>query len=218
MPVFILVTGCNNRQANTLSIPKKNMLLVQEATLMLEDAMLVTRSDDDFESLALMNMQQQERLYSHAGIVFKEEDSFYVYHIMTGNENPSGKCRKDPFDSFVNPLQKTGFGLHRYNFTPAEKKQLHQWYKNTYTHSPPFDIYFNLAGSDSLYCTEIIYKGIAAATNNRVQLPVSVIENFKPKMMGYDFSKVFFKRFEYVGIDNLYLNPFCTTIKTVKYQ
>jgi hypothetical protein len=223
LPVVIAAMSCTDTAQHAKTHPAATPATatgnpVVEGKALLQDGMLVTRSDDDYESLALMNMQQYERAYSHAGIVFKEDTNWYVYHIMTGAENPSGKCRRDAFDSFVNPLQKTGYGLFSYHFTAVEKQALHAWYKKQFAASPPFDIYFNLGTNDSLYCTEMIYKGIAAATNQRIQIPISIIENFKPKMMGYDFSKVFFKRFEYVGIDNLYLNPFCTEIKRFRYR
>ena len=64
----------------------------------------------------------------------------------------------------------------------------------------------------------MIYKALKTATGNRVILPSSVIENFRPKIMGYKLSNVFIKKFEFIGIDDLYLNPFCKEINRVKYK
>ena len=196
---------------------KKVLEEISETKNILEDGYLVTRSDDDFESLTLMNFLQRDKSYSHAGIVFKEDSNVYIYHSMTGVENPEGCCRRDLYDSFVNPLQKTGFGVFKYNLSLKEKELLHAYYKKQYAAKTPFDIYFNLASSDSLYCSEIIYKGLLLATNGRVKLPISTMHNFKPKIMGYHLNGIFFKKFDFIGIDDLYLNQFCKEIKRIKY-
>jgi hypothetical protein len=140
-----------------------------------------------------------------------------VYHSMTGLENPSGTIRREPFDSFVNPSQKTGFGLFQYQLNTAESGKFHALLKKGYEDKIPFDIYFNMRSDDSLYCSEMIYKNLKAASNGRVLLPFSHILDFHPKIMGYKHNNVRFKRFEYIGLDDLYLNPFCKEVRRVSY-
>ena len=190
---------------------------VQNVKPLLSDAMLVMRSDNDYESLTLQNFSKRERVYSHAGILFREGEEFMVYHSMTGLENPSGTIRRDPFDSFVNPSQKTGFGLFQYRLHAGESRQLHALLKKGFEEKTPFDIFFNLRSDDSLYCSEMIYKNLIKATAGRVVLPFSYILDFHPKIMGYKHNNVRFKRFEYIGLDDLYLNPFCREVKRVAY-
>lgn len=190
---------------------------VKNAKPLLHDAMLVMRSDNDYESLTLQNFSKRERVYSHAGLLFREGEDFMVYHSITGLENPSGTVRRDPFDSFVNPSQKTGFGLFQYRLNPGECRQLHALLKKGFEDKTPFDIFFNLKSDDSLYCSEMIYKNLLKATSGRVVLPFSYILDFHPKIMGYKHNHVKFKRFEYIGLDDLYLNPFCTEVKRVAY-
>ena len=184
---------------------------------LLKDAMLVMRSDNDYESLTLQNFSKRDRAYSHAGVLFREGDTFMVYHSMTGLENPSGTIRREPFDSFVNPSQKTGFGLFQYQLNTAESGKFHALLKKGYEDKIPFDIYFNMRSDDSLYCSEMIYKNLKAASNGRVLLPFSHILDFHPKIMGYKHNNVRFKRFEYIGLDDLYLNPFCKEVRRVSY-
>jgi len=184
---------------------------------LLYDAMLVMRSDNDYESLTLQNFSKRERVYSHAGLLFREGEDFMVYHSMTGLENPSGTIRRDPFDSFVNPSQKTGFGLFQYQLNDGESRRLHALLKKGFEDKTPFDIFFNLKSDDSLYCSEMIYKKLLKATAGRVVLPFSYILDFHPKIMGYKHNHVKFKRFEYIGLDDLYLNPFCREVKRVAY-
>ncbi len=201
-----------------VSFIKENLEQIQASKKWLDDGVLVTRSDNDFESLTLMNFLKREKVYSHAGILFKEDSSYYVYHSITGAENPAGTCRRDPYDSFVNPLRKTGFGLFKYNLSEREKERFHQFFKKHYAAKTPFDIYFNLKKSDSMYCSEIVYKGLQLATTGRINMPTSVMNDFKPKIMGYKYNNTFFKTFPFIGIDDLYLNRFCKELVRIKYK
>ena len=185
---------------------------------LLKDGELITRSSNDFESMIFQNFSRRERAYSHSGIVFKEDNNFIVYHCIEGAENPGGHCKREPFDSFINPLQKTGLGIFQYQLSGMETEKLHAILKKNFDSKVPFDISFNLQTDDSLYCSEMIYKALKQATNNRVILPSSYIENFRPKIMGYKNNHLFFKKFEFIGIDDLYLNPFCKEIIRIKYQ
>lgn len=200
---------------NVLS--EKKTAAIKNAAGLLQDGDLVMRSDNDFESLTLQNFSDSDRTYSHSGIAFKEEAGFVVYHSMTGIENPSGLCRKDPFDSFISPARKTGFGIFRYQLSPAEKETFHGLLTKNLAGKIPFDVTFNLKSDDSLYCSEMIYKGLKTATEGRIILPMTALHNFRPKILGYKFKQPFIKRFEYIALDNLYLNPFCKEITRITY-
>lgn len=220
-----LLCSCDENKAATVnSAGKKNSshpetsLLINNGRAQLQDGDLVMRSDNDFESLTLQNFSDSDRTYSHAGIAYKEDGQFMVYHSMTGSENPSGFIRKDPFDSFINPVRKTGFGIFRYQLSGTEKEKFHAAMKENMAKKIPFDLTFNLRTDDSLYCSEMIYKALKISTNERIILPTSTLKNFQPKIFGYKYKNVFLKRYEYVSLDNLYLNPFCKEILRVTYQ
>lgn len=208
-------------QANENAVAEKARDAINSAIKngdsLLQDGDLVMRSDNDLESLALQNFSDSDRTYSHSGIAFKEDGHFMVYHSMTGSENPSGLCRKDPFDSFVSPLRKTGFGIFRYKLSAKEKETFHKLLQENIDRKMPFDIHFNLKTDDSLYCSEMIYKTLKVATGGRVVIPTTTISNFRPKILGFTFKNIFLKKFEYVSLDNLYLNPFCKEIIRVSY-
>jgi hypothetical protein len=233
----MLVTGCASPQSNTtednprLDSASLQVLFgdrpsdmagalrdIDSAKKALSHACLITRSDNDFESLTLQNFSKRERAYSHSGIALQQGDSFFVYHCMAGSENPDGRFTREPFDSFVSPFRKTGFGIFKYDLNPSETSEFAKLIEAQYQKKIPFDITFNLASNDSLYCSEMIYKNLLGATQGRVELPKTVINNFKPKILGYKYNKIFFKTFEYIGIDDLYLNPFCKEHLRVKYK
>jgi hypothetical protein len=223
LPIKLLVitafifSACQQANMQNAQENKKALAAIAHAKSLLKDGALVTRSDDDFESLTLQNFSTRERAYSHSGIAFKEDSGYVVYHCMAGIENPDGAMRRDPFDSFVNPLKKTGFGIFQYQLSDSETTHFHQLIQKEYFSKIPFDNSFDLMTDDSLYCSEMIYKNLKAASNGRVILPTSVIHNFKPKIIGYKFNKPFYATFEYIGMDDLYLNSFCKEITRVKY-
>jgi len=211
-------TGQKNKSiAEATVIDAKAATAIKNARQLLQDGDLVMRSDNDFESLTLQNFSDSDRTYSHSGIAFKEENGFVVYHSMAGSENPSGLCRKDAFDSFVNPRRKTGFGIFRYKISDTEKASMHGIIKTNLAKKVPFDLTFNINTDDSLYCSEMIYKALKVSTNKRVVLPVTTLYNFRPKILGYKYNNAFLKKFDYVSLDNLYLNPFCREIIRVVY-
>jgi len=229
IPCLLTLTGCDQHKAAAAKPAVKKEAAdpvindsirteIKDAKKMLQDGDLVTRSDDDFESLTLQNFSNTDRSYSHSGIAFKEDSSIVIYHAMTGAENPAGTCRRDPFDSFVNPGKKTGFGIFRYQLAGKEKEKLHAILKQNHLAKTPFDLTFNINSDDSLYCSEMIYKGLKKATNGRIVLPTTVLTNFHPKIMGYKYNRTFLKKFEYISLDNLYLNPFCKEVVRVKYR
>lgn len=212
----ILLCQCSCNENN--STVNKNTTAIQSGRALLQDGDLVMRSDDDLESLTLQNFSDSDRTYSHAGIAFEEQGQYVVYHSMAGSENPSGLMRKDPFDSFVNPAKKTGFGIFRYQLLENEKEKLHVMMKEHVLHKTPFDASFSLRTDDSLYCSEVIYKVLKASTGNRVVLPSSTLINFQPKILGHKYKNIFLKQYEYISLDNLYLNPFCKEITRITYQ
>lgn len=223
-----LFSSCHNKRNSTPSIidtdsskaiiSKNIYQKIVVAKMLLQDGQLITRSDNDFESAILQNFSRRERDYSHSGIVFKEDSCYVVYHCMGGEENPGETCNREPLDSFINPLKKTAFGIFQYQLSKNETALLHAILKKYVAEKIPFDASFNLNTSDSLYCSEMIWKALRNATAGRIILPSSYINNFRPKIMGYKYNTLFFKKFEFIGIDDLYLNPFCKEIIRVNYN
>ncbi len=65
----------------------------------------------------------------------------------------------------------------------------------------PFDVTFNLKTDDSLYCSEMIYKGLKTCQQRKDCITHYVyLNNFKPKILGYKYNQPFFKKFEYIAL------------------
>lgn len=223
-----LLFACN--QTNNKPIPDISAKVTKEYNEKLKQALdsiemaktiiqhgdLICRTGFDFVSQSLQSFNTVDKTYSHSGLAFIENGKIMVYHAIGGvDENPSESFKKEPLDSFVNPKRKVGFGIYRYKIPPTEINCLYQQFKHLEQQQIKFDKYFNLKDDEKQYCSEAIAKALKKCTNNTVIIPTTIKENFKVKNKGYEHLKG--KRFEYIALDNLYLNPYCTLIKQIKY-
>lgn len=190
--------------------------MVKAKKLLVKDGDLITRSGSDVISNSLRNFNKKDKSYSHSGIVFIEQGEMFVYHTLSGDENPTDKMMREPFDSFCNPYKKTGIGIFRYDIDEAERSRLQALLKNYYKKEMRFDKIFDLKDDSKMYCAEIIMKCLKKCTDDRVILPTTIVRNFRPKDPA--FNNKILKEFEYIAVDNLYLNSNCKEIARVKFD
>ena len=214
-PNEIATEKTNNKGAERLKT-EDILTFINENKAKIKDGDLVERSDDDLVSQSLRGMSQTDKTYSHSGIAFIENGNVFIYDNMAGVENKSEQMMRESFDSFVSPSRKDGFGIFRYNLTDTERVRLHEIIKNLYAEKLLFDKSFDLKTDDKQYCSEMIYKALKKATGNRVILPTSRVQNFKLRDPKYKGMVV--KEFEYVALDDLFLNPFCLQVVRISYN
>jgi hypothetical protein len=190
--------------------------LIRDSKRKIKNGDLIERSDDGLESESMRNFSKRDKTFSHCGLAFVEEGEIYVYNTIAGEENPSEKIRREPFDSFVSPEMKNGFGIYRYALSDSEAVNLHRLIKSYYAQGLLFDKTFDLKSDEKMYCAELVYKGIKKATNDRIVIPTSRLQNYKVRAPQY--KGVVLKEFEYVGLDDLFLNAFCQPISTISYK
>ena len=162
---------------------------------------MILRTGNDFTSESLRQLSSTDKTYSHCGIASIENDSVFVYHALGGEWNPDEKLRRDPLELFCNPEENRGFGIFSFNFTAGQKHSLdsvvHSWYKKGVT----FDMAFDLSTDNKLYCAEFVSKAISTATARQFNFPTTRINTF-----------------EFVAVDNLFLNPHCVEKTRVRFQ
>lgn len=225
---MLIFMGCNlptNQPAKDISAKvtaeynlkyKEALDSIEAAKKWIQNGDLICRTGFDFVSQSIQSFNTTDKTYSHSGLAFYEDGKIVVYHSIGGeDENPSENFKKEPFDSFVNPKRKVGFGIFRYKLTATELDCVTVQFKDLEKRHVKFDKYFNLQDDDKQYCSEAIAKTLKKCTNNRIVIPITIKEKLKIKNKGYEHLKD--KRFEYIAVDNLYLNPFCDSIKKVKY-
>jgi hypothetical protein len=182
---------------------------IREGKTLLKDGDLVVRSGNDITSQLIKNFNKKDKNYSHGGIVFFNGDEPMVYHILAGGENPDAKMVADSLEKFCYPRQNNGFAIYRYTMDASEIDAFKSAVINWYNQGVRFDSTFNLKSDDKMYCSEMIKKGLAKATKNRI-----IIATSKPSkaevLLGatrLPLSVEYMSKLDLVPMDNLYMNP-----------
>lgn len=162
---------------------------------------LIVRTGNDFTSESLRSLNQRDKTYSHCGIASIENDTLYVYHALGGEWNPDQKIRRDPFEYFAEPYSNRGIGIYRYQFDTAEIDTLMVTVKKLHQLAVMFDMKFDLHTNDRMYCAEFVYKSYLMGSNGKLQFTTSRLGEF-----------------EFVGVDDLFLQPLCKEQKKILYQ
>jgi hypothetical protein len=162
---------------------------------------LILRTGNDFTSESLRSLNQRDKTYSHCGIASIENDTLFVYHALGGEWNPDQKIRRDVFEFFAEPYSNRGIGIYRFQLAEADIKTLMVTVKNLYRMGIMFDMKFDLQSNDHMYCAEFVYKSFVMGTNGKVQFSTSHLGNF-----------------EFIGVDDLFLQPICKEQKKILYQ
>lgn len=185
----------------------------------IHDGDLVLRCGNDLISESLSDFSQQEKLYSHSGIALMEDSIMYIYSNMAGDINPDEIMRRDHVDTFVTPANNVAVGIYRYDLSQEELEKLKMIVRTHYKNKLPFDMNFDLASNDKMYCAEMIAKSVENATSGRITFSKSLINNkLKEKYLKKLLSKKVIpsakvaEQREYLALDNLYINSHCREI------
>lgn len=211
--LLFLVMACQAKSHYDTSIPSKTDSIkeVQKITAaldtiyrnkkMVKQGDLIVRTGRDFTSETMRQLSSQDKTYSHCGIASIEHDSLFVYHSIGGEWNPDQKLRRDPFEIFCNPFENRGFGIFRYKLSPKENARLISVVQKFYNQGIMFDMKFDLASDERMYCTEFVYKAVAEASHNKISLSTTTLNHLK-----------------FVAPDNLFINPACIELKRVIFN
>lgn len=186
----------HNRTANPW-----NWKAVDSGRAMLQTGDLVLRTGADVTSHMLCQMNQQDKTYSHCGIVMIEDGYPFVYHSIGGEDNPDERLRRDSASFFFSPEHNNGFGIARYDMSSANIARLSQLVQQYYKERKKFDMDFDLRTDDKLYCAEFVYKAV-----DRAMLDTTYIRPVT--LFGFTF----------VAVDNLFKNGHAKLICQIKYK
>lgn len=167
----------------------------------LVDGDLVLRHSKGFVSDAILTFQTKDPQYSHSGIVRKIDGKTYVYHATGGEENVTQKMKRDKIEIYCHPAATYKFGVFRWALTDDQRKEFVEILDRWYEGGMEFDLDFDMATDDKMYCSEMIYKGLVKVTGDPNYITLSKVID-KP----------------YVAIDDMYLNPHCTKLFQYEYH
>ncbi|HEY5771248.1 MAG TPA: YiiX/YebB-like N1pC/P60 family cysteine hydrolase [Chitinophagaceae bacterium] len=204
------------------SVVKERWKVIYTVKDSIRDGDLILRCGNDLTSASFRDFSQQEKLYSHSGIALKDDGIMYVYSNMAGDINPNEIMRRDEVDSFLTPANNVAVGIYRYDLTNEELQKLTTIVNDHYINKLGFDMNFNLATDDKMYCAEMIAKAVESATNKRIVFPKTLIND---DLKGKYLKKLLERKIvpsakvadqkEYYALDNLYLNPYCRKVSKI---
>ena len=159
---------------------------------------IIFRDGRGFMSSAFRKLSLTEPAYSHTGIIHRIDKKLYVYHLIGGENNPDGLMRLERIENFLNPENALAFAVYRSDLDNSEIDSLAGVFYNA---KIKFDMDFDLATDDRMYCTEMVYKILCSVSRMDNYLPLS-------KISGHS----------YIACDNIYLSRHMTNIITSKKQ
>lgn len=162
---------------------------LDSAKRVLQDADIVLRRGNDAISDMFAQLNKSDCSYSHCGIAFQENNIWYVYHSIGGEDNPNAKLKKETLEKFTSPISNSSFGICSYPLKANQIKAIKQTADSAYRAQIPFDMDFSLASNDKFYCAEMVYKTYQTALGN---------DTF--------FNITHHLGFRYVSTDNIFVN------------
>ena len=179
---------------------EKAVASIKNAKSIIQQGDMIVRTGNDFTSESLRKLSFTDKTYSHCGIASIENDTIFIYHALGGEWNPDEKLRRDPLELFCNPIENRGFGIFSFKFDMLQKAKLDSIIKAWYKKGLMFDMKFDLTTNDRMYCAEFVCKAISLATNSSINFSTTKINNF-----------------EFVAVDNLFLNGSCIEKLRIRY-
>lgn len=180
--------SANKHWKNKRYLSRKNNFLnisaVDSCVRLLQTGDLVVRRGDDMTSYMLSQLNTNDKTYSHCGIVVEENGYPYVYHSIGGEDNPDGIIRRDSAHYWYSPANNLSFAAYRYAVSDSVKNSFVQCIYDFYKEKRMFDMSFDMATDDRLYCSEMIYKAMLQATGDTGYINLS--ENYGRKFAGID--------------------------------
>lgn len=120
---------------------------------------LIFRKGRGMESQAV-TMADGGALYSHVGLLIKENSSWKVLHAVPGEEAESGGrqiLKKDPLELFTKSDRAVSIGIYRYDTTENALLKVKAEALRLFAKKVEFDHKYNIADTAKLYCTEYIW-------------------------------------------------------------
>lgn len=182
------------------TIVKLNNAKSDSCKHLLSNACIVLRRGNDVISEMFSQLNMTDKSYSHCGIALKENDKWFVYHSIGGEDNPDAILRKDSFEQFIRADHNMGFGICQFPLSKEQATDIQQKVHEFYEAKIPFDMKFDLTSNDRLYCAEMVYKAYKDGLKQ---------DSF--------FNLTNHKGFVYVSTDNIFINKQAKMLCRVTY-
>lgn len=160
----------------------KNNFQLDKTELMSGDLVFIL--GDGFWSQFFKNISQNEKRFSHVGIISKKEGEPHVVHASASDFTGIGRVSIVAFKDFIKEC--SDFSIYRVDANNSVRDKIADTVLNFVGY--PFDRNFDLTSTDSVYCAELIRIAVNQSTG------LEIIGTSK------------FAAGEFVCIDDCYLN------------
>jgi len=178
-----------------------NVQYINAAMDTLKNGYLVTISGKDTKSELFSSVNQKDKTYAYAGLVFIENNYPFIYHIALPSGNHPGGLVRDSFETYIGSRNVTGFGIYKLPLTQAQIASMQQIIKDFYQQGVSYDSQYRLDTDKEMYPAEFVYKVLVRATKN-------------DKFIAYTKAGPY----TFISVDNLFLRPKNQEIYTAVFQ
>jgi len=162
---------------------------------------LVFRRGRGWLSDVISSFSKHKPEYSHVGLIHREGETVYVYHILGGENSGPNDVRKDLLSDFVSRKTCSSYGLYRYPMREQSIRKLDSLSGVLFQTGKKFDTQFDLSDDSKYYCTEMIYRLLSEVYGGEYFLPLSVYHGQT-----------------YIACDDLFNQPSCREIYMFQYE
>jgi hypothetical protein len=97
--------------------------------------------------------------YTHVGLIVSSPEGFLVVHAVPAEDNEVvARVKKESLEDFLRPDRARALGIYRSECDAGELARISQWAIGKADSQTPFDDSFDLSDTNSLYCTELIWR------------------------------------------------------------
>lgn len=134
-----------------------------------DNAYLIVRLGDGYFSNIFRRVSSEEKRFSHSGIIHRVGQRYKVYHIEANELTGKGIVRDEPLESFVTHSEE--WAIYAINAPDSVKTEIVRQARIFFERKIPFDLDFDLASDDKLYCSEMVAKSINNAFGEELITP-----------------------------------------------
>ena len=169
--VLLIITACHTKSKSvTLQNKVKSNTnitsIIDSIRSIINEGDIIFRGGTDIESAIIREFSYKDKLFSHCGIVTKQNDTLFITHILGGTTNPAGKILNQSVSDFFKYPDNECAGVYDINITKNELALLCKYINSLKAKNITFDLKFNLLDKSKLYCSEFLIDGLKYAMPN----------------------------------------------------
>ncbi len=155
---------------------------------------IVVRKGNGYFSNFFKELGSRDKKYSHIGLIERVRDSVYVIHIEASELTGQGIVMKEPIGLFLNEISEYAF--YSNTLDSISRQAILTQAKEYYKHQVSFDLEFDAANDDKLYCSELVAASINKGMGKQLIMPTLIYKNIQFYGLDDIYKASIFKKIE----------------------